>query len=190
MAQLVQHLPRMQMITGSRPARGSSSFSLEKKRVVYECRCLHFPVSITDCSCTYKTIVRPLRAPEWGHYTCTSVSHMIMHLVTSFVPFPSLSLSLSLSLSPSSLPPPFLLPPLPPSFLPSLYLPPSPILGLLTPPHELGPGAEHCKTLRLRVPSRRSIAQRGGGGSQVRLISTGGGGGRDGGECEGACVRV
>ena len=30
-AQLVQHLPRTQNITGSSPARGSSSFSLEKK---------------------------------------------------------------------------------------------------------------------------------------------------------------
>ena len=42
-AQLVQHLPRTQKIAGSSPARGSSSFSLEKKRVVFGCRCLHLP---------------------------------------------------------------------------------------------------------------------------------------------------
>ena len=51
MAQLVQHLPRMQKIAGSSPARGSSSFSLEKKELssgVVACICL---VSITDYSC-------------------------------------------------------------------------------------------------------------------------------------------
>ena len=31
-AQLVQHLPRTQNIAGSSPARGSSSFFLEKKK--------------------------------------------------------------------------------------------------------------------------------------------------------------
>ena len=52
MAQLVQHLPRTQKIAGSNPARGSSSFSLEKKELssgVVACICL---VSITDYSCT------------------------------------------------------------------------------------------------------------------------------------------
>ena len=51
MAQLVQHLPRTQKIAGSSPARGSSSFSLEKKELssgVVACICL---VSITDYSC-------------------------------------------------------------------------------------------------------------------------------------------
>ena len=43
MAQLVQHLPRTQNIAGSSPTRGSSSFSLGKKRVVFGCRCLHLP---------------------------------------------------------------------------------------------------------------------------------------------------
>ena len=50
MAQLVQHLPRTQKIAGSSPARGSSSFSLEKKELssgVVACICL---VSITDYS--------------------------------------------------------------------------------------------------------------------------------------------
>ena len=49
-AQLVQHLPRTQKIAGSSPARGSSSFSLEKKELssgVVACICL---VSITDYS--------------------------------------------------------------------------------------------------------------------------------------------
>ena len=48
---LVQHLPRTQKIAGSSPARGSSSFSLEKKELssgVIACICL---VSITDYSC-------------------------------------------------------------------------------------------------------------------------------------------
>ena len=40
-AQLVQHLPRTQNIAGSSPTRGSSSFSLEKKRLVFGCCCLH-----------------------------------------------------------------------------------------------------------------------------------------------------
>ena len=51
MAQLVQHLPRTQNIAGSSPARGSSSFSPEKKELssgVVACICL---VSITDYSC-------------------------------------------------------------------------------------------------------------------------------------------
>ena len=50
-AQLVQHLPRTQKIVGSSSARGSSSFSLEKKELssgVVACICL---VSITDYSC-------------------------------------------------------------------------------------------------------------------------------------------
>ena len=49
-AQLVQHLPRTQNIAGSSPARGSSSFSLEKELSsgVVACICL---VSITDYSC-------------------------------------------------------------------------------------------------------------------------------------------
>ena len=45
-------LPRTQKIAGSSPARGSSSFSLEKKELssgVVACICL---VSITDYSCT------------------------------------------------------------------------------------------------------------------------------------------
>ena len=52
MAQLVQHLPRTQNIVGSSPARGSSSFSLEKKELysgVVACICL---VSINDHTCT------------------------------------------------------------------------------------------------------------------------------------------
>ena len=53
MAQLVQHLPRMQKITGSSPARGNSSFSLSREKEelslgVIACICL---VSITDYSC-------------------------------------------------------------------------------------------------------------------------------------------
>ena len=53
MAQLVQYLPGTQKIAGSSPARGSSSFSLEKKELssgVVACICL---VSITDYSCIY-----------------------------------------------------------------------------------------------------------------------------------------
>ena len=57
MAQLVQHLPRTQKIAGSSPARGSSSFSLEKKELssgVVACICL---VSITDYSCTHVSMI-------------------------------------------------------------------------------------------------------------------------------------
>ena len=64
MAQLVQHLPRTQKIAGSSPARGSSSFSLEKKELssgVVACICL---VSITDYSCMYMYIYRLYHAVE------------------------------------------------------------------------------------------------------------------------------
>ena len=58
MAQLVQHLPRTQKIAGSSPARGSSSFSLEKEELssgVVACICL---VSITDYSCKWTALVQ------------------------------------------------------------------------------------------------------------------------------------
>ena len=37
------YMHRTQKIAGSSPARGSSSFSLGKKKVVFGCRCLHLP---------------------------------------------------------------------------------------------------------------------------------------------------
>ena len=66
MAQLVQHLPRTQKIAGSSPARGSSSFSLEKKELssgVVACICL---VSITDYSCTCMCIIKYLTGSSSG----------------------------------------------------------------------------------------------------------------------------
>ena len=65
MSQLVQHLPRMQKIAGSSPARGSSSFSLEKKELssgVVACICL---VSITDYSCNFSAW---MEVPWWFNY--------------------------------------------------------------------------------------------------------------------------
>ena len=43
MAQLVERLSRPQNVAGSSPARGSSSFSLGKKRVVFRRHCLDLP---------------------------------------------------------------------------------------------------------------------------------------------------
>ena len=45
-AQLVQHLPRTQKIAGSSPARGSSSFSLEKKKSCLRVSLLAFALSL------------------------------------------------------------------------------------------------------------------------------------------------
>ena len=72
MAQLVQHLPRTQKIAGSSPARGSSSFSLEKKELssgVVACICL---VSITDYSCIYQEVTSATR--HQPHCTCTCMN--------------------------------------------------------------------------------------------------------------------
>ena len=73
MAQLVQHLPRTQKIAGSSPARGSSSFSLEKEELssgVVACICL---VSITDYSCIYMHI----KTRSKTHYHTSQQSPMI-----------------------------------------------------------------------------------------------------------------
>ena len=72
MAQLVQHLPRTQKIAGSSPARGSSSFSLDKKELssgVVACICL---VSITDYSCTL--YVNSLEQSDDPHMHTTGTS--------------------------------------------------------------------------------------------------------------------
>ena len=47
MAQLVERLPGMQNVAGSSSARGSSSFSLEKKGVVFRHSCFALP-SLND----------------------------------------------------------------------------------------------------------------------------------------------
>ena len=71
MAQLVQHLPRMQSTAGSSPAQGSSSFSLGRKELslgVIACICL---VSITDYTC------RLLHA--CGNYDPHSIIEVILY---------------------------------------------------------------------------------------------------------------
>ena len=84
MAQLVQHLPRTQKIVGSSPARGSSSFSLEKKELssgVVACICL---VSITDYSCIYMYMYMQLCTRTCTTYTHCS-THMYMYMCVQLI---------------------------------------------------------------------------------------------------------
>ena len=80
---LVQHLPRTQNIAGSSPARGSSSFSLEKKELslgVVACICL---VSITDHTCNILVLkLAQHEANETRHAEVTV--HSVLVLMCSF----------------------------------------------------------------------------------------------------------
>ena len=122
MTQLVEHSPSTQNVAGSNPARGSSFFLSRKKGVVFGRSCLLCLVSLNEFTCTYAVHVV---APTAGHVQsvacaclvsgpmqCTCHAHMLPRCCpSSAVATGALSTHLSLPLSPSSVPPPPLLPP-------------------------------------------------------------------------------
>ena len=76
MAQLVQHLPRMQNIMGSSPARGSSSSGKrELSSGVVACICL---VSITDYTCTVHVCTCMVHRQSSMH--CILILHVHVHV--------------------------------------------------------------------------------------------------------------